>query len=143
MKQGQKTAASHLDDLQNCTEEFAKMKQSNLEKHGATKRHGESVPLALANKKYPSSVPLDFRQEDVKLYIPPGTSCWRGNLRAEWWGHCQPYKRVREPTRRHGGNERETILSMLRQLWEQYCRKEGVGLKQCGIPGLFSSSSGK
>ena len=100
-------------------------------KHGST----TDAAKALIGTKYPDVLPLSFLQGQVKRFLPPTASCWRGNKRAEWWAHVKPYPRIVEPVARHA-DERSCIVSMLQQAWDQYCEREALPRTSCPIQGL-------
>lgn len=84
------------------------------------------------------ALPGQFRQQDVKNFVPPGSNCWRGNTRGEWWCHVKPFKRrIMVRIADHANDERRAILSMMQKSWMLYNQKEGLPLRQCPIDGLF------
>ena len=86
--------------------------------------------------KPPSSFPLVIVQAEVKSYVPPGTSVWRGNTRSEWWGHCKPNSRVFARVSEFDC-ERSAIKHLLQELWGQHNFKTGKPSRHCPIRGSF------
>jgi hypothetical protein len=85
-------------------------------------------------------LPLAFAQHEVKDYMPvgPGYSCWRGVVRAEWWAHLPPNKRIVVPLEKHHDDERTCIIAMLQKAWQQHNIHEGLAEKTClEFPQLF------
>ena len=116
------------------------MNQSCLKKDAKSKPKGKMpLPLELTQKKYPKKVPMKFERAYVKDFMPPSVSCWRGNVRNEWWCHCQPYPRHAEPLERHGGDEQACIVAMLQEAWRQWLQKAALPLSECPIEGMFSA----
>ncbi len=84
----------------------------------------------------PTRLPLDIAQADVKKFIPPDSRCWRGNLRAEWWGQLKPMKCVFAKLADFD-SENECIKDMLKKLWRQYNFCNGLPLDECPVQGVF------
>jgi hypothetical protein len=88
-------------------------------------------------KGFVAALPLEITQANVKKLIPPGSSCWRGNLRGEWWGHLKPYTSFHEKLTDHE-TEHMAMKTMVKRLWLQWSEREGVVAKDiCPIAGLF------
>ena len=87
--------------------------------------------------KYPDNFPLEIPQATVKMYIPPTSSVWRGNVRSEWWGHMPPYRRVHKACKDFD-SERDTIKELLKVLWVQFNEKYGRDKFTCPVKGIFA-----
>lgn len=89
--------------------------------------------------KGPASIPEgEIQQCVVKASVPPGASIWRNNLTAGWCGHCPPHRRISKTASTHG--HRGSCLWVLRKLWKQYLRLQGLPREDCLISNLFSRS---
>ena len=78
-----------------------------------------------------------MEQQHVRDFMPPNVSCWRGNVRNEWWCHVKPYKRHLESLERHGGDEQSCIHEMVKQAWTKYLEKEALPQSACPFDGIF------
>ena len=136
----QQRAVVELEEQDAPTKDYIEMKRSCLRKDATSKPKDKMLlPLELTQKKYPKKAPMKFEQVFVKDFLPPSVSCWRGNVRNEWWCHCQPYPRHAEPLERHGGDEQACIVAMLQEAWRQWLQKAALPLSECPIEGLCSA----
>ena len=92
--------------------------------------------LAGGAPKYPDKAPLAFAQETVKRYLPRGATCWRGNVRSEWWGHFEPFKREVNKVEDFA-TERGAILATLKVMWMQYNFVQARNPTECPTEGIF------
>lgn len=96
---------------------------------------GASRPKAKEQKRV---LPLALAQAEVKQWLPPSSSCWRGNTRGEWWCHVQPFqRRIVVRLSDFGTDERRAIIAMLPRAWSLYNQKEGLPRDQTPIMGPF------
>ena len=130
MKKRQGKAVDNLDDLTDFKKDYHTHKSRC---RGAAAAAGHGVP----ETKYPDRIPLEFAQATVKRYIPVGTSCWRGNVRNEWWGHCPPYDRIHRRLVDFGGDERLAIISLREELRREHLEKHSLPKNKCPISGIF------
>ena len=86
----------------------------------------------------PAGLPLRLEQSKVKQYIPPGSRCWRGNVRAEWWGEHKPFKCVFTALKDFGNDEHAAAVGMLQKLWNTCNMSNGIPLNQCPLKGIVS-----
>ena len=122
--------------------EYREHKESLLrQSRNLTKSDPVPKPRELTSKRYPKTLPLEYKQHTVKQYIPPGHSVWRGNVRAEWWAHPKPYSRIVERLSDHA-NERDAINALLKRVWTLYLEKESLPHSACPIAGIFSEGGG-
>ena len=136
----QQRAVVELEEQDALTKDYIEMKRACFKKDAKSKPKGKMpLPLELTQKKYPKKVPMKFEQVYVKEFMPPSVSCWRGNVRNEWWCHCQPYPRHAEPLERHGGDEQACIVAMLQEAWRQWLQAAMLPSSACPIEGLFSA----
>ena len=85
------------------------------------------------------ALPYDVEQSSMKPYLPPRCSLWRDNKRGGWCGQCRDEKRISEPNSRHGSSK-ESCKAVLRRLWMQHSRIEGVAVVDvCWVTDLFGS----
>ena len=77
-----------------------------------------------------------LEQQEMKKYIPPGTSIWKANKAEGWAGHCPPYARTSETTEVQ--TPLEAAKALARRLWRQHNEKKRIyPLTTCPIEGLF------
>ena len=108
----QKSVCYKLDGIENFRYELAQKRQ-DIRSQKKRLVHPNRVRL-----------PKLYIQEEAKLYIPQETcSIWMSNTRHEWWGHCHPFKRVREAFKPE--DEHQAVTSVIRQLWLQHCEVSG------------------
>lgn len=96
------------------------------------KGKAKAAPKPPAQYKLPSEIP----HTDAKIHIPPKTSCWHGFTRGEWWGHCEPYGRVKKDWANEG-SEHNAFRAMLKVLWTQYIELNGFENSACPVEGLL------
>ena len=89
------------------------------------------------------ALPLVFDQAKVKDYLPDGATCWRGNVRGEWWGHQPPFSRVVKKLDDYDGGERDAIIAMLQRIWKQHCWIHNTTIDTCWIKNLFEKEVDK
>jgi hypothetical protein len=126
----QKQAVQLLEERSTFIEHYSERKREIVAAAGAA-GGGAGGGAAHGGKKYPAVMPLTFEQKDVKLFLPPVASCWRGNKRQEWWGHFKPNPRVVKNVRDYE-DEDQTIKAMLQAMWMHYNEKEGRPLHEGG-----------
>jgi len=123
MTSSQQKAYLDLCDKDQFLEQFRKAKAASAKKPAA--------------KPSLSVLPLVLEQSKVKLYIPAGSRCWRGNVRAEWWGELKPLKCVFTSLKDFGNDEHAAAVNMLRKLWTNFNMLNGLPLEECPIKGIF------
>lgn len=101
-------------------------------KDGKRRRVGDAP-----GAKFPKVLPpiSTIPQAHAKLFIPPGSSIWRGLGRGEWWGHFAPYSRTRAAWSRYG--EAGAMHEVIKRLWRQHNQFHGHPLEECPISGVF------
>ena len=137
------------NDLQACTERQKHVVQQLEEKDTFIRQYQHKKRALLAGGGVPGGggggggfakvygpAPLHFIQKEVKLFLPPGATCWRGNTRSEWWGHFAPNPRVIKAVRDYE-SEDQAIRAMLQAMWMQYNEHEGRPLTECLVASLF------
>lgn len=82
----------------------------------------------------------DISQQSAKLLLPPNCSLWRNRMQGGWCAHLTGYARMSRQWATHGG-ERESLLSLLRALWDLHLEREGLGHSACTVQGLFADAS--
>ena len=132
LMQQQNTAINNLTEKNLFLKAYQKAKRDRYETSKASAK-----ALKDSIRGYVDVLPLAIGHANVKKLIPPGASCWRGNLRGEWWGHLRPYTSFHEKLIDHE-NEHEAAKAMVKKLWEQWSEREGQVAKDiCPISGLF------
>jgi hypothetical protein len=126
MTQAQKHAVSTLEGHSVLIREYTDKKRAIDAKKGLPKKPAAQTLL-----------PELITQAQVKKYMPPTVSCWRGTTRPEWWAHCKPNARILVPMSRFGGCEKSTIRDLIRQAWTQYNQREGKPATHCFFSGVF------
>ena len=89
-------------------------------------------------KRGPSTkprIPHLLDQATARQWIPENTSIWQAHTRNEWWGHCMPFKRLREPFEIQG--EEEACAKVIRGLWRQHNMLTGRPRHECPFEGIF------
>ena len=99
------------------------------------------VPPLKKLKKTPTKLPFTIEQGEAKKYIPGGSYIWRGRVRAEWWGHLSPFKRIRCPFTT-AGEEQEACRECIRGLWKQHAHFKGYPFSECPIEGVYVPAAG-
>ena len=128
----QNTALNHLAARNTFSKAYKKAKHDRLD---ASAKAAKALKDSL--KGYVDALPLAIGHANVKKLIPPGASCWRGNLRGEWWGHFKPYTSFHEKITDHE-TEHAAAKAMVKKLWLQWAEREGVVAKDtCPMSGLF------
>ena len=132
LMQQQNTALNNLTDKNTFSQSYQKAKRDRSE---ASTKVAKALKDSL--KCYVDVLPLASTHANVKKLIPPGASCWRGNLRGEWWGHFKPYTSFHEKITDHE-TEHAAAKAVVKTLWQQWAEREGVVAKDtCPMSGLF------
>ena len=132
MQQQQHTAINNLIEKNAFLKAYQKAKKERFE---ASKASAKALKDSL--KGYMEALPLAIDHRNVKKLIPPGSACWRGNLRGEWWGHLKPYTSFHEKVSDYE-SETAAAKAMVKKLWEQWSEREAQVAKDiCPIKGLF------
>ena len=72
---------------------------------------------------------------DMKKYLPPGATIWRGPSHKCTCGHFPPRKRIHTPW--DVGGEAFSVTDVTRRLWEQYLEWHALPRSACNVKGLW------
>eukprot|EP00959_Pyramimonas_sp_CCMP1952_P029717 623691-Pyramimonas_sp.AAC.1 len=84
------------------------------------------------------AIPPDraIEQPEAKLYIPPFTTIWRGNLGSGGW-HVHCYEERKSRSWLEEGSCLGALLFVLRFAWKKHLGNLDLPLSACPIRGLF------
>lgn len=98
----------------------------------------KKVP-APPGRKWPKNVPVGVIDHATgKAMAPPGAVVWRARTDGRWCGKLRSYPEVSRSWARYG--ERQAMILMLRELWEEYLCAAGMGIEACPIDGIFATT---
>eukprot|EP00969_Alexandrium_andersonii_P185102 8177381-Alexandrium_andersonii.AAC.2 len=111
----QKQVKASFESIQTYSQAYQAKKASCSKK--------EPAELAQIRKKNLQAPKLESRveQADMKVYLPPGASLWKGGVKGNWSGHYPPNKRISCPWQ---GDEQAAAFSVIRRLWLQYLERQ-------------------
>ena len=91
----------------------------------------------LYKAKYPAAVPKGaITQPQLKALLPPGASCWKGNLGSgHWWVHLPPHPRISRAWTHNG--HFDAAMYVLREVWSLWLEDVGLDKAACPVPALF------
>ena len=124
LENAQKAAYLHTCELQAFEKEFAEC--------SARVKKGGPKP-----KEFPKlSKLLKLEQKEVKRFLPPGASVWRGNVRVEWWVHVKPLPRFCEKLEEHP-DEKTCVRAVLPKAWNKFNFLNGKAPDRSPVEGIF------
>jgi hypothetical protein len=116
----QKEAKTSLADLKLFEKDFAERRRAialAVPKAKATAK-GKAAPKAAPRVPLPNLISHD----QAKLYIPLGSSIWRGRIKRYWSAHAPPRARISEPW---ASSERAALHQIYIRMWTQHLQRTG------------------
>lgn len=93
--------------------------------------------VSAAGKAFPKFVPEGtIGHAEAKALCPPTAFVWRNVKQGRWCARQPPWGEVSRSWAKWG--ERESLLEVLKVVWEQFLMSKALPTKECPIKGLFS-----
>jgi hypothetical protein len=122
----QKEAKTSLADLKLFEKDFAQRRRAiaMAVPKAKAKAKGKATPKAAPRVPRPNLISHD----QAKLYIPLGSSIWRGRIKRCWNAHVPPRARISEPW---ASSERAALHQIYIRMWTQHLQLTGQTWEAC------------